>query len=143
MTRKGRLITFLVLSVPIVAVVAIVAIVALFLFLRSSRNEIDLTDATAVGVPVGPATKKSIGPQGGSMASSDGRVTLTVPPNDLSGPVEFVITPITNQAPGGLGNAYRFEPNGQKFATPVEISFKYTAQELEDTIPEALMAAFQ
>ena len=143
MSRKGRLITVVVLIVGALALVAIVAIVAGIWFLRPSNKTELVTVATDVGKPNGPATTKSIGPAGGSIASPDGRITVTVPPNDVPGPVEFSITPITNQAQGGIGNAYRLEPNGQKFATPVEVSFKYTDQDLEGTVPEALTVGYQ
>jgi hypothetical protein len=78
---------------------------------------------TAVGTPDGEPATGSIGPAGGSLTSKDGVATLTVPPNALTSTVAFTITPITNEAPGGYGNAYQFEPEGQTFAIPAEISF--------------------
>ncbi len=78
---------------------------------------------TGVGTPDGEPTTGSIGPAGGSLSSKDGVATLTVPPNALTSTVAFTITPITNEAPGGYGNAYQFEPEGQTFAIPAEISF--------------------
>ena len=99
--------------------------------------------ATAVGTPNGLLATRSIGPAGGSLTSQDGRLTLTIPPNALASTVAFTIQPITNQAPGGLGNAYRLEPSGQTFTTPVEISFQYDLQDLSGTVAEALGVAYQ
>lgn len=122
---------------------ATVATVAYILFLRPSGDTEAMSGATAVGVPNGPATTKSIGPAGGSIASPDGRIVVDVPPNALPGPVDFSIQPITNLAHGGRGNAYRLEPGGHNFATAVKVSFKYDAQDLKGTFPEALAVAYQ
>lgn len=111
-----------------------------------SSDDAEITfPKTDVGEPTGPAAAaaKSIGPEGGSIASADGRITVKIPPNDVSAAVNFSIQPITNKAEGGLGSGYRLEPNGQKFATPVEVSFKYTDQDLEGTVPEALTIGYQ
>ena len=144
MTKERKIV--IALGVVIVGVfvgILVIGTLGYVLLSKKGSDTVDMSVTTAVGAPNGPATKMIIGPAGGSITSSDGRITATVPPNDLSGPIEFVVTPITNQAPGGFGNAYRLEPNGQKFTTPVEISFKYTEQEIEGTIPQALMASYQ
>ncbi len=78
---------------------------------------------TPVGTPNGRATTKSIGLAGGSLATPDGRLVLTIPQHALSVPVNITIQPITDQSPGGLGKAFRLEPNGQAFIDPVQISF--------------------
>ena len=107
------------------------------------ETEASLGDATEVGVPDGSATMKNIGSAGGSVESTDGRMIVTVPPGAVTAPTEFKIQPITNQSQGGRGNAYRLEPNGQKFATPVQVSFKYADQDIENTVPEAFSVAYQ
>ncbi len=71
---------------------------------------------TLVGTPVGDKVSKEIGPAGGEITSSDGRITVNVAPDAVTAPLEFSIQPITNQAQTGLGNAYRLEPNGRYFA---------------------------
>ena len=98
---------------------------------------------TDVGTPLGDAATVSIGPAGGSITSQDGRLTLTIPSGALSGTVDFAVQPITSQAPGGRGSAYRLEPEGQTFATPVEIAFHYGTPDLAGTAPEALRVAYQ
>ncbi len=142
MFTKKRLITAAVLVVATITIVIAVAIVAVMLF-RSSGNTVAMPGATAVGAPNGPATTKSIGPAGGSIASTDGRIVVEVPPNAVPGPLNFSIQPITNLAHGGVGSAYRLEPGGQKFAPPIKVSFKFDAQDLKGYSPEALAIAYQ
>ena len=131
------------LIIAVVLVVAIVAIFAYILFLRPSSETEVVYAATEVGTPNGPAVTKGIGPAGGSLASPDGRLTLTVPPNALTETVAFTIQPITNKARNGLGLAYRLEPNGKTFTTALEISVHYDEHDLAGTIPEALSLAYQ
>src|SRR6266542_2437764 len=130
MLNKKRLITAIVLFVVTITIVIAAATIALILF-RSSSNTLAMPGATAVGVPNGPATTKSIGPAGGSITSTDGRIVVDVPPNALPNPVDFSIQPITNLAHGGLGNAYRLEPGGHNFATPVKVSLKLDDKDLK------------
>lgn len=59
--------------------------------------------ATEVGTPQGAKATRSIGPAGGTLASPDGRLTLTVPADALKETVAFSIQPVTNNAEGGLG----------------------------------------
>lgn len=113
------------------------------LFSPVSNGSELVTAATDVGQPVGQPVKRTIGPSGGSVSTPDGRITLTIPKDSVAAPVEFSIQPITNKAEGGLGSGYRLEPNGQKFATPVEVTFKYDDKDLEGTAAEALTAAYQ
>jgi hypothetical protein len=142
MANRKRLVTAAVLVVATIAIVIAVAIVAGIL-LRGSSDTVAMPGATAVGAPNGPATTKSIGPAGGSIASPDGRIVVDVPPNALPYPVDFSIQPITNLAHGGVGSAYRLEPSGQKFAPPIEVSFKFDAQDLKGYSPETLAIAYQ
>ena len=98
---------------------------------------------TEVGTPEGDKVTRDIGPAGGTLASPDGRLTLTVPQNALTETVSFSIQPITNKAEGGLGLAYRLEPNGKTFTTPLQISVRYDDHDLEGTVSEALSIAYQ
>jgi len=98
---------------------------------------------TEVGTPVGDNVTKDIGPSGGTIASPDGRLTLTVPQNAVDKSVSFAIQPITNKAANGLGLAYRLGPDGMTFATPVDVSVRYDEKDLEGTVPEALSVAYQ
>jgi hypothetical protein len=99
---------------------------------------------TAVGTPL-PAAPSSqvIDSTGGSITSGDGRLTVTVPAGAVAGATTFTIQPITNQAPGGVGNAYRLGPDGQTFSTPVSISLHYSSADLAGTGTDVLSLAYQ
>lgn len=111
-------------------------------FSSGDSGDTSVAAATPIGTPVGERAAKSIGPAGGEIKSSDGRITVTVPPGTVTAPTEFSIQPITNQAQTGLGNAYRLEPNGQ-FTNPVAVSFSLDADQLAGNAPEAFTVAFQ
>lgn len=93
--------------------------------------------ATTPGTPNGTPTTQSIGPSGGTITSSDGLFSITIPPGALpaaakSSPAldtEITIQPITNSAWGGVGAAYRLLPDGLVFNAPVELNFS-----LEDSL---------
>ncbi len=99
--------------------------------------------ATAVGVPNGTPVSASIGAAGGMLTSADGKLTLTVPANAVASAVIFTIQPITSEAPGAVGGAYRLLPDGQTFAVPVKLAFAYDDQDLHGANPDALGVAFQ
>lgn len=143
MTKKVKiLIALLGLSVLAIAVLAI-GCVACFFFFRKANNRATVFSATAVGKAFGDKVTQEIGPAGGSLSTSDGRITVNVPPDAVSAPLDFSIQPITNTADDGLGSAYRMEPSGHKFAVPVEVLFQYTDAELGETVPEGLLAVYQ
>lgn len=99
--------------------------------------------ATAVGTPVGAPASGNIGPAGGALTSADGKLTLTVPANALASAVTFTIQPVTSEALGAVGGAYRMLPDGQTFAVLVKLSFTYHDQDLRGADPDALGVAFQ
>ncbi len=100
--------------------------------------------STAAGTPIGIPSTASIGPLGGSLSGPDGtRISVTIPADALSSPIDVSIQPITNNAPGGLGNAYRLQPDGQTFSKPVTITFQYTNGDLAATAASALDVAYQ
>ena len=99
--------------------------------------------ATAVGTPNGTPVSASIGPAGGTLTSADGKLTLTVPVNAVASSVAFTIQPVSNEAPGGTGNAYSLLPDGQTFAVPVKIAFRYDDLDVAGTVPEAFDVAYQ
>jgi hypothetical protein len=81
---------------------------------------------TPVGVPIDPSAPVSarIDSAGGTLATADGLLTITIPPGAVSQARDFTIQEITNLAPGARGGAYRLEPEGTTFATPVSITFE-------------------
>lgn len=108
----------------------------------ASSDEIVL-DPTEVGTPVGDKVSKEIGPQGGTLTSPDNRLTLTVPPNAVSENVSFSIQPISNNVQDAIGPAYRLEPSGRVSSAPLEISIRYTEQDIEGAFPQTLHIAYQ
>ena len=98
---------------------------------------------TAVGVASGAAASATIGAAGGAVTSADGKLTLTIPAGALAAATTIGIQPITNFAHGKVGDAYRATPDGQAFAVPVTLSFKYTDEELAGSDPGVLGVAFQ
>lgn len=102
-----------------------------------------LFEATEVGTPVGDKVTRTIGPEGGTLSSPDGRMTLTIPPDTVKTGTAFSIQPITNKTANGRGNGYRLEPDGAAFTKPVTLTLAYTDADIDGTVPEALMPAFQ
>lgn len=98
---------------------------------------------TPAGIPEGLPTFATIGASGGTLVSSDGRLTVTVPAGALAGDTEVGIQPITATAPGALGAAYRLTPEGRSFAQPATLTFRYSAEEAGASAPSALRVATQ
>lgn len=99
--------------------------------------------ATPVGTADGAATQKTIGAEGGTITTTDGRIKLTIPAGAISSAQQFSIQPVTNQNPLAVGKAYRLEPHNVTFSTPVTVEFSYTEDDIKNTIPEALGIAYQ
>ncbi|MBO0952524.1 hypothetical protein [Fibrella forsythiae] len=96
------------------------------------------------GKPVGPAVQKTIGPEGGSLTSGDGTLSLRIPAGAVASATTFSVQPITATLPGLVGEqAYRLLPEGQTFARPVELQYHYQQQDLESTAAQLLFMAYQ
>jgi hypothetical protein len=80
---------------------------------------------TALGVVLGDASSAEIGPAGGSLESPDGSLRLTVPPGAFDRVRTVAITPISNQAHGGLGVAWRITPEGLDTPVPMTLEWRY------------------
>jgi hypothetical protein len=89
-----------------------------------ARKDAGRPEPSPAGVPTGPSAKLAIGPLGASLASPDGRMTLTVPPGAVASTLDFTIDEITNTAPGGVGVAYRIGPSGSLLAVPATLTFQ-------------------
>ena len=69
-----------------------------------------------------------IGPEGGTVMSDDGRVTLVVPPDALSERTEITIdpSPLAAGDPGMVESLlYRFGPSALTFAIPAQLTIRY------------------
>jgi hypothetical protein len=103
----------------------------------------DSATPTPVGTPLGGLVTKSIGAGGGSITSEDGKAELVFPAGALGSNTDISIQAITNNAPNGVGNAYRFLPEGIKFLQQVTLKFHYTADDLAVTLADLMGIAFQ
>ena len=104
---------------------------------------VDSGPVTEVGQPQGSLTSQTIGPEGGSLSTPDGIVKLVIPAGAVNKATVITIQPITNQAPNGLGLAYRFLPDGTQFAKPATLTFQYRASAVAANDPDMLEVAFQ
>lgn len=103
-----------------------------------------LPSPTPVGEPTGAAVASAVvGPEGGALASADGRLLVTVPAGALSAATTLSIQPIENHAHGGAGIGYRLAPHGVTFAQPVRLGFRYTEDDVAGSAPGLLRVAFQ
>lgn len=100
--------------------------------------------STPVGTPIDETPSQStIGAEGGSMTSSDGRIKIIIPSGSLNANHTISIQSIINHNPLAIGNAYRIEPHNIQFSKPVTVEFNFAESEIENTIPEALGIAYQ
>ncbi|MBO9150987.1 hypothetical protein ACFOTA_02135 [Chitinophaga sp. GCM10012297] len=95
------------------------------------------------GVPDGEIVRKTIGPEGGTLAIEGGRLTLVVPPGAVAAATDFSMQPVTKTLPNSPGKSYRLLPEGVTFTKPVTLTLRYTGEDLEGTDPQALFLAFQ
>jgi hypothetical protein len=84
---------------------------------------------TTAGDPEGLPTSATIGAAGGALASSDGRLRISIPAGALAADTTISIQPITATAPGAVGPGYRLGPEGLAFAKPVTLTFGYSIDE--------------
>jgi hypothetical protein len=94
-------------------------------------------------LPVDIPSTATLGPLGGSIRSSDGRLTLKVPTGALSSPVLLGVDAATNSAPNGRGPAYTLSPGGVSFARPARLVRRNEKSPLESSSPNAAVLAFQ
>jgi hypothetical protein len=110
---------------------------------ETSTPPVDESTATPVGSAAGAVTRKTIDAQGGQLSSADGRIQVIIPAGALDNAKEFSIQPITNELPGGVGDAFRLLPHGEQFKKAVTIVFNYKKEDLATTLPEFLDIAYQ
>ncbi len=78
-------------------------------------------------LPVNIPSSATIGPQGGSVRSDDGRVTLKVPAGALAASVTVALTPAVSGVDGALGSAYALTPPVLALAKPSLLVFRTAA----------------
>lgn len=78
-------------------------------------------------LPAEIPSSATIGPEGGSIRSTDGIFTLKVPAGALATPTPISIAITTNDAPRALGPGYEVLPGGLEFAKPALLRLRYGA----------------
>ena len=79
----------------------------------------------------------SIGPNGGTVTSSDGKVKVVIPSGALSQITGITVAAVSNQPSGNIGTAYEFGPDGTTFNQPVTISITYDEASLPSGVSES------
>ena len=110
---------------------------------EAAEDTIAMSAITTIGKLDGTKTEMNIGKEGGSIISSDGKVELIIPAGAISKKTTFRIQPVTNMAPNGKGQAYRFEPSGIEFQKPVQLIFRYDEDESRDNMQLLMGIAMQ
>src|SRR4051794_8424872 len=98
---------------------------------------------TELGTPIGSPVGATIGAAGGTLVSPDGVLTVEIPAGALAADTAIGIQPISNLAPGGVGNGYELTPEGTTFALPVTLRFKHTKETTAGSAASFLGVAVQ
>jgi hypothetical protein len=82
---------------------------------------------TAPATTTTPSGGSGIGPNGGTVTSTDGKVSLVIPAGALSSTQSIAITPKSdsNTCPQGLDAGYDLTPNGLMFSKPAMLTLSY------------------
>ncbi len=96
---------------------------------------------TEAGIPMGVPVSTTIGPAGGTLSSSDGRVQITVPAGAVAADTVFTITPLTNPADNAMAT-FKLEPDGMTFTSPLTLTFSAPEAGVSRTAIEGLGIAY-
>lgn len=78
-----------------------------------------------------PSGDDVVGPEGGTIISRDGRLTLEIPQGALAEAIEIRIEEVEQLPEGALGPAYQVLPVGTVFEAPVHVFYDYGAAGME------------
>lgn len=87
-------------------------------------------------------SRQVIGPQGGTISSSDGRLQIEIPEGALAAPTELTVTVRANEATRGVGEAYRVTPE-TALAKKARVTFLFDTTALNGASPGGLGIAFR
>jgi len=90
----------------------------------------------ACGGDVDGTEPTGMGPNGGTVTSSDGNASVRVPPGALSQKTVITVAPVSNPPSGNIGTAYEFGSDGITFSQPVTITIKYDEANIPSGISE-------
>ena len=135
------------------------SLLAIILLISACKKEQDIVDPdqpgtptgttnqpgtpTEVGKPIGAATSQSIGPEGGSITASDGKLTLTIPAGALAKTTVISVEPVENTVGIGVGTGYHFMPEGTQFAKPATFTYHYTDEDMNGADMDHFAVAVQ
>jgi hypothetical protein len=77
------------------------------------------------------------------LESADGALRVEVPAGALAAEQILSIEPISNNAHGKIGGAFRLGPEGTTFARPVRLTFNFAPEQIVGTAPQLLRVASQ
>ena len=103
------------------------------------RNASLTRDPAQPPAPVLKPTSAIIGQRGGTLASSDGKLRVSVPAGALAGDTEVRIKPGTDEAGGSFGSVYELSPEGTTFAEPISLVWVLSDADLARTNLENLV----
>ncbi len=107
------------------------------------KDSLALYAPTEIGKPDGEPVSQKIGKDGGTLISSDNKITLIIPAGALLSETLISIQPTTNFAQESMGKAYQLEPSGIQFQKPAQLVFHYTDEEMDGQSPELMGVAWQ
>lgn len=97
----------------------------------------------AHGTVIGTPTTKVIGVAGGTIKTTDGNIEIHIPAGAVSSETNFSIQEVTKTLTSATGAAYRLGPENVAFQKDVEITFKYTEQDIDGSAEDLLYLAYQ
>lgn len=88
-----------------------------------------LASATVAGCD--PSGDDVVGPEGGTIVSRDGRLTIEIPAGALDEAIELAIEEVEQLPEGALGPAYEVLPVGTVFHAPIHVLYDYGARGMD------------
>ncbi|GAB3497769.1 hypothetical protein GCM10027341_18340 [Spirosoma knui] len=92
---------------------------------------------------MGELVTKVIGPAGGTITLFGGTVSLHIPAGAITKETAITVQPVENKAFGGVGTAFAISPTDLTLQKDVTVTWQYTPEDLEGSVPEALGLAYQ
>jgi hypothetical protein len=83
--------------------------------------------------PVLSPTSAKIGPGGGTLNSSDGKLSISVPAGALTTETEIAIQPAQDASGESFGPVYQLSPEGTTFPQPVTLAWHFSENDLSTT----------
>jgi hypothetical protein len=77
------------------------------------------------------ANAVEIGPSGGTVTSSDGKLSMNIPAGAMDGSIVFSVRAATAWPSGAVGQVYEVEPSGTQFSKPATIALSYAGLNID------------